>query len=565
MQLPQTFIFGLDKFEIHRVPKLSIVGQQAPSLAPQRPSQAMSRTTPYNWISGEGPRQSSDINPRGWAQVNFGNPFDGVCVGYDHGCPCQVCQEAFRNDIRPVPTKLHARHEARIEYLKGSLWLPGSALNKTTPICCSRPISGLPPRIMQLSDLFDAVTSHAADLPSAGWLEHFASSLKNNSSNEEWEGRLIWAAVSRADFLAFASPWDVVGSRLRQNIPSSQYPSHERAGIRAPFIDVGLGSSIGFFWILSLDWDIQFSAAIATSIAYWADMASGVDAPAGQLAEIFDVMPSLAHACATGQHDNLSPMKALAVEYLRTESVQALPGIAPSVRDVWLSRLADVGARESCVLMTSCQAAFSNRRSAEDTRCLVAWSVIHDLYDFPRDLASGNRVNAVFWALFAGFSGREVAAWLRESVNIAARSSSCAAKLLLCTAFVHITNPRWSVNGLALSESHQWPIPPQARPRTEDTLPLFGDHIQGSLESGKGPVCLCTSTQVSRTLGLAVLYALNGCVNGFASASDRLEAHNTGMTALLAQDWDTQVELSRMAWSSFLNDLDAIAAWVDGI
>ncbi|KAF4987116.1 hypothetical protein FDECE_15599 [Fusarium decemcellulare] len=498
------------------------------------------RITPYNWNTGEGEPRPGDLNPRAWTQIDFG--------------------KMFRHDGRPVSEKLRARQEAKIEYRKRSFQLSGSAL---APICSAVPVAGLPPRIKQLNNLFDVVTSEIGNLPSAAWLEAFGTGLKNGQiESEEWEGRMIWAATEREDFLAFASSFASVGSQLQKLIPSSRYPSRHRAGYRAPFIDVGLGSSIGFSWVLNLDYNVQFSAAISTAVAYWADMASGVDAPAGELAQIFDVMPSLAQACATGEHDNLAPMKSLAIEYLRTETVKALPGPVPSTREVWLSRLADVGARETTVLMTGCPGAWSNRRSAKDTRCLVAWGIMHDFYDLPRDLATGNRVNGVLWALFAGFSARQVLAWLRDTVTIAAGHDSCGAKLLLCTALIHVTNPRWSVNGLALSELYKWPPPPKKREGSEDKLPLFTEQ-DGDNGSAEAAACSCTGTQASRALGKAALDALNGSADGFASVADRLDAHNTGMSAILAQDWDTQIDLSRTAWSSFLSDLAAIAAWVD--
>ncbi|CAO2648698.1 Nn.00g079650.m01.CDS01 [Neocucurbitaria sp. VM-36] len=438
----------------------------------------------YNWSGGEGGLQPGEINPRGWAQVDFDRELGKACTGYDLGCHCEKCLEEFRLDSRPILDKLQARHEAKIEQRKQSSQLLVSALAGAdmTPICCSTPIAGLPPRITKLSNLFDVVTSEISSLPSIDWLETFASRLgSGQAEGEKWEGQLIWAAVSRHDFSAYASSWASVGLALEEYIPPSSYPSRNRAGHRAAFIDVGLGSSLGFFWALSLDWDTQISAAIVTSIAYWADMATGVDAPVGQLAEIFDVMPMLAQACATGKQDNLSPMKALAIEYLRTPTIPAFSGPLPSLKDVWLSRMADVGSRESCVLMTGCQAPFSNRQNTEDARCLVAWAVIHDLFDLPRDISSGNRVNAVLWALFFGFSGHEILGWLRETVTIASRRGTCAAKLLLCTALVHVANPRWSVNGLALSRLREWPNSPKASAKRGKVLPSFseqeGSHI----------------------------------------------------------------------------------------
>ncbi|WP_424215727.1 hypothetical protein ACN20G_26565 (plasmid) [Streptomyces sp. BI20] len=431
-------------------------------------------------------------------------------------------------------------------------------------------MEGLPARIGVRNGAFDAVAHELSCLRDATWFRSLAErlGLPGTTDVEEWEGRLLWSAVQREDFATYHARWRTISDDLAGHIPDSRYPSRERAGHRAPFIDVGLGSSLGFFWALNTDWDVQFSAAVATSIAYWADMAGGVDAPAGNLSEIFDAMPSLVDACSTGRTDNLSPMKVLAMEYLGAARATPLVGPLPDLGDVWLSRLADVGARESCVLMTGCGAAFGDRRSDEDTRCLVAWGVIHDLYDLPRDISTGNPVNAVLWALFAGYTGRQVVDWLRDTVALAARLGSCAAKLLLCTAFVHVTNPRWAVSGVALADRPRWPAAPPLRPLAGTALPSYVRHPRPSAVTAGGhtaaPVCVCAETDVSRALGAAVVTALGGTVPRFAGMTARLEAHGTGMSALVSQDWDTLVDLSRTAWSTFLHDLVGIADWTDG-
>ncbi|NUT54273.1 MAG: hypothetical protein HOV94_44330 [Saccharothrix sp.] len=521
---------------------------------------------PYSWISGEGEREPGDINARGWRRIDFGRALADPCHGSQGDCRCQKCLAAFRADERPFVVKVRERHDARLVLRKQGL----PTRPTVTPLCCSTPVAGLPRRISHHSDLFDTVAGEVAKLRGTTWLAAFTAGLVEGGQGDggEWEGELIWAAVGRADFADYRAAWEPVGSELARHIPESRYPSRENAGHRAPFIDVGLGSSLGFFWALCLDWDTQFSAAVVTSISYWADMASGVDAPSGRLAEIFDVLPSLAQACATGHHDNLSPMKAAAIEYLRAPAIPPSVGPLPSVRDVWLSRMADVGARESCVLMTGCPSAFSDRRGAEDTRCLVAWGVIHDLYDLPRDLANGNWVNAALWAFFAGFSASEMVAWLRDTVAVASKGESCAAKLFLCTAFVHVSNPRWAVNGISLDRQAQWPRAAQPQPRRESTLPVFSTHDGEKIASTPGSatepaVCECVGTDESRALGAAAADALTGAVAGCANASDRLEAHDVGMSALLAEDWTTLIALSRTAWSTFLGDLTAIAEWVD--
>ncbi|KAF7587905.1 hypothetical protein BBP40_006528 [Aspergillus hancockii] len=550
----------------------------------------MVQTTQPTWASGDGERKPGELNTRGWAHVDFTSALNGSCTRYESGCQCDDCLDIFNNDDRVLSIKLRAQHEGR--KIDRTVSLTAS----TSPICASTPMDNLPPRISELTDHFDAVVTHLARQRgnTSTWLEGFSRGIADVQSGEHepWEGRLLWAAVARDDFLSFAAPWSTVGSKIGQYLPDAQYPSSRVAGHRAPFVDVGLGSSLGFFWVLCLSWDTQFSAALTTSIAYWADMSSGPDAPktGHALARIFDVLPSLALACTTGAHDNLSPMKALAIEYLRAPAIAPLPGTQlPSIDDVWLSRLADVGARESCVLMSSCPAAFSPDRTAQDTRCLVAWGVIHDLYDLPRDLASGNRVNAVLWALFAGFSGREVVDWLRGSVALAAAvcsnggdgedeespgATSCAAKLLLCTAFVHVTNPRWGVNGLALSSVADWPEAPPLRRRrrgeattASEELPLFSvgepSHELCPRPRTRSP-CICKSTREARSLGAATSNALNGEVAGFASIEERQDAHNAGMSALVRGDWEELVALSRVAWRTFLDDLECIADWVDG-
>ncbi|KAJ7047818.1 hypothetical protein C8F04DRAFT_1226732 [Mycena alexandri] len=236
-----------------------------------------------------------------------------------------------------------------------------------------------------------------------------------------------WAAVAQADFAVYAALWAPVGSKLAQYIPAADYPSHQHAGNRAPFIDVGQDPILASFGPFD-------------SIGTHSDMASALDAPDAGLVGAFGALASLAQAFNTGKLENLSPMKALVIEYLGASTGPALAGPLPSVRDIWLSRLADVGARERCVLMTCCPSAFGGRRSPEDTRCLVAWGITHGLFDLPRDLANGNTVNGVLWVLFSGFSGP---------------------KLLLFTALVHVTNPRWAVNGLALAGSPAWPAAPR--------------------------------------------------------------------------------------------------------
>lgn len=52
---------------------------------------------------------------------------------------------------------------------------------------------------------------------------------------------------------------------------------------------------------------------------------------------------------------------------------------------------------------------------------------------------------------------------------------------------------------------------------------------------------------------------------GFLSMGERLRAHGDGTSALVEQDWALLVDISRTAWSTFLQDVDAIAAWVDGM
>lgn len=391
----------------------------------------------------------------------------------------------------------------------------------------------------------------------------FTAGLESDRGLCEWEGRHIWAATRQGDFSAYFELWASVHSDLAHLIPPARYPS--QAGHRAAFVDVGLGSSLAFSWALKLDWDTQFSTAIVTSIAYWADQASGDDAPPGQLSEIFDAMPSLVQACATGRLDRLSPMKALAIEYLHTVTIKPCHGPVPSVRDVWLSRLADVGAREICVLTTGCPTAFSEQRSDDYTRCLVAWGILHDFFDLPRDLANGNRVNGVLWALFAGFSGRAILEWLRDTVAIACRRGSCAARLLLCTAFVHVTNPRWAGNHFAVENFSELPDVPRAPITSTGKLPLFSNEDDEVFsDPGSTSVCVCASAEKSHALGIAAANAMDGTVAGFANMSERLDAHNIGMSALIGGDWDTLIDLSRTAWSSLLSDFSVTAAWVDG-
>ncbi|MER5888658.1 hypothetical protein ABT160_32940 [Streptomyces sp. NPDC001941] len=516
---------------------------------------------PISWITGHGDRVEGELNPRGWGLLDFRPPAQtALCEGLETGCACERCRTAFEHDPRPFAAKMREHHEAKVS--RRTLSEPSGT--PETPVCRSLLVEGLPARITVRNGVFDAVTHDLSGLRDEAWFRSFTErlGLPETAVVEEWEGRLLWSAVQREDFTTYHGQWQKISAELADHIPDSHYPSGGRAGHRAPFVDVGLGSSLGFFWALNTDWDVQFSAAVATSIAYWADMASGVDAPTGNLAEIFDVLPSLASACSTGRTDNLSAMKVLAMEYLGAARATPLSGPLPALEDVWLSRLADVGARESCVLMTGCGAAFSDRRSDEDTRCLVAWGVIHDLYDLPRDVATRNTVNSVLWALFAGYTGHQIADWLRDTVALAARSGSCAAKLLLCTAFVHVANPRWAVSGVALADRLRWPSAPPLHPAADKPLPAYIRHPQSLNDLGE-PACICVETEVSRALGTAALTALDGTVPRFTGSAARLEAHDTGMSALITQDWDTLVDLSRTAWSTFLHDLDRIADWTD--
>ncbi|WP_221362079.1 hypothetical protein [Streptomyces beigongshangae] len=500
----------------------------------------------YTWISGEGEREPGDLNPRGWGRVDFKRSRDA------HHGPDES------------ETKAQERHEVKI------VRRLQSASPTLAPLCCSILVPDLPRRISTLSELFDTVTAKVAKLHRTHWLETFTADLANVkiAECEEWEGALIWGAAKRSDFATYCAAWENAAMDLAKHAPNPRYPSQEKAGSHAPFIDVALGSSLGFYWVLHLNWNTLFSAAIVNSIAFWADMASGVDAPDGALAEIFDALPSLVEACATRRHDNLSPTKALAIEYLRTPMIPVLAGPRPSLEDVWLSRLADVGARESCVLMTGCPSAFRSYRSSEDTRCLVAWGIIHDLYDLPRDLINGNRINGVLWALYSGFSAGDILAWLRDSVAIASQAESCAAKLLLCTAFVHVSNPRWATNVISLKGVAKRPTAPKFKVQTGEALPLFTARNEGqctadSRDIMKAQACHCANSSASRALGIAVSDALRGAVPGFASSSDQLEAHNMGLSFLIAEDWDSLITLSRTAWSTFLKDLESIADWVD--
>ncbi|PHH78382.1 hypothetical protein CDD82_3075 [Ophiocordyceps australis] len=529
------------------------------------------------WATGEGERRPGELNPRGWRRVDFG---DVACSCFmsspdgDASCQHEQCQ-----DTGLVLEEIEHRYQARVALRESSLSPLTSCGPTLGPVCCSTPIAGLPSRISHLSIVFDTVTSQISDPRTRAWWDAISARLhvgEEDGVGMEWKGRLIWSAAGHEDFLDYIASWAPARKQLAQCIPASSYPSRLHAGHNAPFVDIGLGSSLGFLWALNLDWDTQFSAAVTVSIAYWADMASGPDAPEGHLADVFDVLPSLSRACTTGRTDNLSPMKALVIEYLACSTIPALCGPLPGVQDIWLSRMADVGARESCVGMTSCPAPFSPYRSADDTRLYVAWGVIHDMFDLPRDLASGNRINAVLWAFFSGFSASQVLLWLRESVALACRlegRGSCAAKLLLCSAFVHVTNPRWAVNGLALANFSKWPSAPGRRRlsksclsgknrKNRPMLPDFSD-LNSHAVGKQDQVCNCKSSHVSQSLSKAAADALRGTVAGFATASQRLDAHNTGLSALLAADWDTLIALSRNAWGSFWEDTAAIAAWVD--
>ncbi|RBR06802.1 uncharacterized protein FIESC28_10918 [Fusarium coffeatum] len=415
------------------------------------------------------------------------------------------------------------------------------------PLCASKPLVGLPQRIVKRTKQFDAIITSLHGVHGSDWCKAFLDTLMNEKEvDESWPGRLIWAAAQRDDMIQFMEPWRKVGLELAKILPKAKYPSREAAGYRAPFIDVALGSSLGFFCFLDLDWDTQFSAAVVTSIAYWTDMASGGDAPQGDLAKIFDVLPSLARACATGQADNLSPMKVLAMEYLLVQKVQSHTGPPPTLRDIWMI-------------------AFSDNRSHDDTRCSMAWAICHDLYDLPRDLSSGNMVNAAIWALFSGYSARAIVNWLRESLVIGTgrNSTSCATKSLLATAFVHACNPRWAINGLASTHCHDWPRAPLPSTPRKDILQLSGADMSGFDHQGTSP-CECRPTDASNTLARAVQDVLTGSVERFTSAEERLQAHCMGMSALVKHDWDMLIKISRKAWSTFLQDLDAIADWVDG-
>ncbi|KAK5988268.1 hypothetical protein PT974_12410 [Cladobotryum mycophilum] len=496
----------------------------------------------YSWISGEGESQFGDINPRGWGQFNFSSTSIGMCDGYNSGCQCEQCLVEFERDNRPLIVKIQERHKAWLQHRKRSGLPQIPARSSATPLCRFTPVVDL---------LLGSGSSVTTSTPL----------VNAHDECEPWEGQLIWGSTRRADFLAYAASWTRVSSELARYIPTSSYPSLYYAGHRAPFIDIGLGSNLLYFWALELDWDTQFSAALVTSITSWADMADGGDMPKEQVAKIFDVLPSLVRACTTGYHDNLSPMKVLAIECLRAPTIPIFHGPLPSVRDIWLSRMADAGARESAILMTGCASPFSDRRSAEDTRLLVTWALIHDLFDLPRDLSHGNHVNGVLWALFAGFTGGEILVWLRDSVASASRSDSCAAKLVLCMAFPQVTGPRWSVNGLALDRLSEWPKPPLLPARHGGMLPLFLE--QGGSKLSSDSMCKCTWTNESRSLGAAAAEALSGTAACFTSVSDRLDAHSAGLAALIAEDWNTLIDLQRTAWSTFLSDLEAIAGWLN--
>lgn len=516
------------------------------------------------WIDGQGgPRVVGELNPRGWKQIDFNASFDS-----------ESDRATFQRDERPLLTKLSERHDARLwrrrEVDATSEGLP--------PLSNPWPIQDLPRRIHKRVARFSAVVAELeqSNLQGTAWYDAFAARLRNvnnegedqgagKEDDEEWEGRLIWGAALRDDYRAWAAPWAQVGQKLAKVLPEAVYPSAPHAGKRAPFIDVGIASSIGFTWALSLDWDTHLTFGLVTALAYWTDMASDDDAPAGRLCDIFDGLPALTQACSTGRVDAMSPMIALAMDYMRTHTVLPVPGPSPpSLESVWLSRTADVGAREATCI-TGCTAPWSPHSSADEKRMAAAWHMVHDLYDLPRDLMSGNRVNGILYAMFCGYSVAEVLQWIRDSVAIAVgrRATTCTAKVLLCTAFVHVTNPRWSINGIGALRAADWPAAPaRTAPRPREPLPLPGDDETTAAQSSP---CNCTATDVSRRLAEAAREALSGAVPGFATTADRLRAHNTGMTAIMESDWDTIVELSRTSWATCFDDCANIAAWADGV
>ncbi|KAL4810826.1 hypothetical protein BDV18DRAFT_155440 [Aspergillus unguis] len=507
-----------------------------------------------DWVSGGPKRSNIELNPRGWIWIDY-STISQECIGYSSGCHCANCLQSLRHDGRPLPVKLQGRYQAK----RRARFASDTMLH--TPLCASVPMLNPPDRVTSLSEHIDATSVEISHLEGREWLAAFQTRLANGLTNYvPWEGNRIWAAGRRAEFTDFATPWYTVGWELKMNgfFPDYTYPSKASAGKQAPFVDVGLGAGLAFTWLLSTRWDIQSTAGIVSTITQWASQASGRDESDGDLADSYTLLPSMARACATGYNDQTSPMKALVVEYLRVKSVPALIGLLPSIEEVWLSRMADAGARERCVLMTGCPAAFSAYRSAQDTRFLVAWSVVQDLYSLPRDLANRKTTNAVLWAMFYGLSAIKVLSWLRRSIALAARQNSCAAKLLSCVAFALVANPHWAVHGRALAKVRQWPAAPVRIPVGRGNLPRWID-----VEDVPNP-CVCTESDLTRSNRVWVVAALNDRLSGYQNDAQRINAHNTGLTYLITQNWLGLAIVSARTWATLLSDLAHIALWADG-